>query len=132
MEDNMDKKLTVSDAELEILEVLWSVDKALNAGEIRSLLSQNKDNSWERTTVLTLIQRLLKKGMIQQEKREVYYYLPCIRRDEYVKKETKNFVDKFFKGSSRNLAAALVNSKELTQDDIEELRSYFNDNLNNQ
>lgn len=128
----MDKKLTVSDAELEILEVLWSVDKALNAGEIRSLLSQNKDNSWERTTVLTLIQRLLKKGMIQQEKREVYYYLPCIRRDEYVKKETKNFVDKFFKGSSRNLAAALVNSKELTQDDIEELRSYFNDNLNNQ
>lgn len=122
----MDKKLTVSDAELEILEVLWSVDKSLNASEIRSLLSKNKSNSWERTTVLTLIQRLLKKGMIQQEKREVYYYLPCIKRDEYVKKETKNFVDKFFKGSSRNLAAALVNSKELTQDDIEELRNYFN------
>ncbi len=66
----MEKKITVSDAELEILEVLWSANKALNAGEIRSRLIENK--SWERTTVLTLIQRLLKKGVISQDKREVY------------------------------------------------------------
>ncbi|MBO5056351.1 MAG: BlaI/MecI/CopY family transcriptional regulator [Eubacterium sp.] len=122
----MDRKVTVSDAELEILEVLWSSDKALNAGEIRNLLNASKN--WERTTVLTLIQRLLKKGVISQEKREVYYYLPCIRREEYVKEETKNFVDKFFRGSSRNLAAALVNSEALTKEDIEELRDYFNRN----
>lgn len=122
----MDRKVTVSDAELEILEVLWSSDKALNAREIRNLLNASKN--WERTTVLTLIQRLLKKGVISQEKREVYYYLPCIRREEYVKEETKNFVDKFFRGSSRNLAAALVNSEALTKEDIEELRDYFNRN----
>lgn len=122
----MEKKISVSDAELEILEVLWSEDKALNAGEIRSRLNENKN--WERTTVLTLIQRLLKKGVISQEKREVYYYAPCIRREDYVKEETKNFVDKFFKGSSRNLAAALVNSEALTKEDIEELRNYFNQN----
>lgn len=122
----MDKKVTVSDAELEILEVLWSSDKALNAGEIRNLL--NPERNWERTTVLTLIQRLLKKGVLSQEKREVYYYSPCIRREEYVKEETKNFVEKFFKGSSRNLAAALVNSEALTREDIEELRNYFNSN----
>lgn len=122
----MEKKISVSDAELEILEVLWSEDKALNAGEIRSRLNENKN--WERTTVLTLIQRLLKKGVISQEKREVYYYAPCIRREDYVKEETKYFVDKFFKGSSRNLAAALVNSEALTKEDIEELRNYFNQN----
>ena len=123
----MEKKVTVSDAELEILEILWAEDDALNASEIRTRLSENKN--WERTTVLTLIQRLLKKGVICQEKREVYYYTPCIGRDEYVKEETKNFVDKFFKGSSRNLAAALVNSEALTKEDIEELRNYFNQNF---
>ena len=120
----MEKKVTVSDAELEILEVLWLADVALNAGEIRARLNK----SCERTTILTLIQRLLKKGVISQEKREVYYYMPCIKREEYVKEETKNFVDKFFKGSSRNLAAALVNSEALTKEDIEELRDYFNQN----
>ena len=122
----MEKKITVSDAELEILEVLWSAGDSLNANEIRTRLGQNKN--WERTTVLTLIKRLLKKNVISQEKREVYYYAPCIRREEYVREETKSFVDKFFKGSSRNLAAALVNSTELTEEDIKELRDYFNQN----
>lgn len=123
----MKKKVTVSDAELKILEVLWSADTALNASEIRTRLEENKN--WERTTVLTLIQRLLKKEVISQEKREVYYYVPCIKREEYVKEETKNFVDKFFKGSSRNLAAALVNSEALTKEDIEELRNFFNQTM---
>lgn len=122
----MGKKINVSDAELEILEVLWTADEALSAGEIRSRLGGSK--GWERTTILTLIQRLLKKNVISQEKREVYYYTPCIGREEYVREETKNFVDKFFKGSSRNLAAALVNSNALTEEDIQELRNYFNQN----
>lgn len=120
----MNRKPTISDAELKILEILWSAGQPLNASQIRAVLSENE--SWERTTVLTLIQRLLKKGVLSQEKREVYYYAPCIRREEYVQEETKNFVEKFYKGSSRNLAAALVNSEALTREDIEELRSYFN------
>ena len=123
----MERKITVSDAELEILECLWSADCALNANEIRSMLNQSKN--WERTTVLTLINRLLKKGVISQEKREVYYYTSCIKREEYVNEETKNFLEKFFKGSSKNLAAALVNSEALTKEDIQELRDYFNQNI---
>ena len=123
----MDKKITVSDAELEIMEVLWSAGRGLNAGEIRNILNENK--SWERTTVLTLINRLVKKGVVRQEKRELFYYLPCISREEYVREETKSFVNKFFKGSSRNLAAALVNNESLTKEDVEELRNYFNKNL---
>lgn len=128
----MEQKITVSDAELEILEVLWSADTALNANEIRSALNDHKN--WERTTVLTLIQRLVKKGAVAQEKRaqnnrEIYYYAPCIAREEYVRAETKNFVEKFFKGRSKNLAAALVDSDALTKKDIEELRDYFNQNL---
>lgn len=128
----MEPKITVSDSELEILEVLWSAENALNAGEIRSALNDHKN--WERTTVLTLIQRLVKKGALAQEKRaqnnrEVYYYTPCIAREAYVRAETRNFVEKFFKGRSSNLAAALVDSEALTREDIEELRDYFNRNL---
>lgn len=32
----MEQKISISDAELEILEVLWTANCALNAGEIRS------------------------------------------------------------------------------------------------
>ena len=122
----MDKKITVSDAEWTVLEVLWSAGKPLNATDIRNGLGERR--RWERTTVLTLIQRLLKKGVLRQEKREVYYYEPCVKREEYIKDETKDFVDKFFRGSSRNLAAALVNSEALSKKELEELRDYFNQN----
>lgn len=125
--EKKDQNITISDSELEILEILWASDHALNAGEIRSALSAHK--SWERTTVLTLIQRLVKKGAVTPEKREVYYYTPSIARDAYVRAETKSFVDKFFKGNSTNLAAALVESDALTKKDIEALRDYFNQNV---
>ncbi len=123
----MDMNTTVSNAELEILEALWSADRPLNAGEIRNFLNENK--KWERTTVLTLIKRLLKKGVISQEKKEVYYYAPCVKRNDYVNAEMKSFVNKFFGGSSRSLAAALVENEDLSREDIEELRDYFNKGL---
>lgn len=123
----MEKKNTVSDAELEILEVLWETGKALNASQIREKLNERKD--WERTTVLTLIRRLLDKGIITQEKREVYYYFPVFSREEYIRQETRSFVDKFFRGSSKNLAAALVSDEQLTKEEIGELRDFFNQNI---
>ena len=124
---SMNKKITISEAELEILDVLWEADRALNTNEIRSLLNEKK--KWERTTVLTFIRRLLEKEVLTQEKKEVYYYAPCIKREDYVKNETKSFVDRLYKGSSKNLAAALVSSEQLTKEDIEELRDYFNKNI---
>lgn len=122
----MEKKNTVSDAELEILEILWEKEEALNAAQIREKLNEKKN--WERTTVLTLIRRLLDKGVITQEKREVYYYLPALSREEYIRQETRSFVDKFFRGSSKNLAAALVADEKLTKEEIGELRDFFNQN----
>ena len=58
----MSPNITVSDSELEILEVLWAADHALNAAEIRTILTEHKN--WERTTILTLINRLVKKGAV--------------------------------------------------------------------
>ncbi len=123
----MEKKNAVSDAELEILEVLWEAGEALNANEIRTKLNERKN--WERTTVLTLIRRLLDKEILLQEKREVYYYCPVLKREEYIRQETRSFVDKFFSGSSRNLAAALVSDEQLTKEEIGELRDFFNRNI---
>lgn len=120
-------KTSISDAELEILDVLWEAGKALNANEIRSMLNEKKN--WERTTVLTLIRRLLEKEVISQEKREVYYYLPCLKREDYVEEETRSFINRLYKGNSKNLAAALVSSEALSKEDIEELRDYFNQNI---
>ena len=46
----------ISDAELEVMRVLWEADAPLPISEIRLALQQRK--GWEPTTTKTLVQRL--------------------------------------------------------------------------
>ena len=113
----------ISDSELEVMKVLWQAGEALPVNVIRETLQQNR--GWEATTVKTLIGRLLAKGVIAQEKRKVFYYLPRITEAEYNAWATDNLIQKLYRGSAKNLVAALVQSEGLSQTDIEELRGLF-------
>lgn len=46
-----------------------------------------------------------------------------------MKEETKSFLNKFFKGDAKNLAAALIADEDLSREDVEELRDYFRENF---
>ena len=113
----------ISDSELEVMKVLWQAGDALPVNVIRETLQ--RDRGWEATTVKTLIGRLLVKGVIEQEKRKVFYYSPLISEAEYNAWATDNLIQKLYHGSAKSLVAALVQSEGLTQTDIEELRALF-------
>ena len=57
----------ISDSELEVMRVLWDARTALPVGEIRRALQERR--GWEATTIKTLVQRLVAKGAVAQEKR---------------------------------------------------------------
>lgn len=61
----------ISDSELEVMKVLWRAGDALPVTVIREELQ--KSRGWEATTVKTLVNRLVSKGVILQEKRKVFY-----------------------------------------------------------
>ena len=113
----------ISDSELEVMKVLWRAEDALPVNVIRETLQ--KDRGWEPTTVKTLIGRLVAKGAVRQEKRNVFYYSPLIGEEEYNAWATDNLIRKLYDGSARDLVAALVQSEGLSRDDIEELRNMF-------
>ena len=113
----------ISDSELEVMKVLWQAEDALSVNVIRETLQ--KTRGWEATTVKTLIGRLTAKGVIRQEKRNVFYYSPLIGEAEYKAWVTGHLIDKLYAGSAKQLIAALVQSEGLTQADIEELRALF-------
>ena len=113
----------ISDSELEVMKVLWEAGDALSITEIRTALCGRR--GWEATTVKTLVGRLVAKGALAQEKRNVYYYRPLIGREEYSGWAAQDLVDRLFKGSARGLVAALVRSDGLSAEDIDELRELF-------
>ena len=113
----------ISDSELEVMKLLWQAGDALPVTEIRETLQRTR--GWEATTVKTLVSRLVAKGALRQERRNVYYYSPLITEREYNAWATDSLIRRLYNGSARELVAALVRSEGLTQQDIEELRTMF-------
>lgn len=113
----------ISDSELEIMSVLWEAGKPLPIADIRKAVQARK--GWEPTTIKTLVQRLYQKGIIGQEKRENFYYYPLVGEREYNDWATGNLIRKVYRGSAKELVAALVHSESLSAEDIEELRDFF-------
>ena len=119
--ENLSEK--ISDSELEVMRVLWEAGEALPVTEIRQALQERK--GWEATTVKTLIQRLLGKGAVSQEKRKVFYYSPLVSEQEYNDWAANDLVRRLFRGSAKELVATLVKSEGLSAQDIDELRALF-------
>lgn len=111
----------ISDSELEVMRVLWDADSALPVAEIRRILQARR--GWESTTIKTLVQRLVNKGAVLQEKRGNYFYSPLVTEKEYNEWATDDLINKLYCGSAKRLVAALVQSDELSEADIEELRA---------
>ena len=121
----MSKDLTckITGSELEVMKLLWRAEDALPVTEIREQLQKTK--GWEPATIKTLVSRLVSKGVVRQEKRNVYYYSPLIREEEYSAWATEDLITRLYHGSARDLVAALVHSDGLTQEDLDELRQMF-------
>lgn len=113
----------ISESELEIMQLLWHSAGALPLSEIRKSLQ--KSVGWEATTIKTLLQRLVSKRAVLQEKRGVFYYSPLVSEEEYNSWATEKLLKRLYHGRARDLVAALVNAEELTKDDIDELRKMF-------
>lgn len=113
----------ISDSELEVMHLLWEAGTPLPISEIRIAMQQRK--GWEPTTVKTLVNRLVAKKVLAQEKRNVFYYIPLVSQEEYNSWATNQLIDKLYRGSAKNLVAALVHSDNLSDKDIQELRDFF-------
>lgn len=113
----------ITDSELEVMRVLWEAEAPLPISDIRVALQERK--GWEPTTIKTLVQRLCNKHALAQEKQNVFYYRPLISREEYQAWATNDLIRKLYRGSARNLVAALVHSDKLSNEDIQELRDFF-------
>lgn len=113
----------ISDAELEVMRILWREKQAVPFSDIRTELSDKM--GWEKSTIATLLRRLQKKGAISIQEKEIHYYMPNITKEDYVMFRQRSLIDKLYDGSTKNFVAALCQNGELTEADIDELKMYF-------
>ena len=80
--------MPISDAEAQVMEVLWRSKTALGTDDIAQALEGQQD--WQLATVKTLLNRLLTKGAISAEKDgRRYLYTPVLQRDAWLKEHDR-------------------------------------------
>ena len=112
----------ISDAELEVMEALWSGDAPLTAAEVAERIDPSRQ--WSDRTIKTMLARLLAKGVIaHEEDGRRYLYQPMVARDRYVAGESRRMVDRLFGGRAAPMVAHLAQGKGLSRDDLAELEA---------
>ena len=111
----MDKRIT--DAELDVMEVLWGAAEPLTAADLAERIDPTRD--WTLATVKTMLSRLAAKGAISyRAEGRRFLYSPAIERESYVGLESRRFVDKLFGGRLSPLVARLAEEDSLDDEDI--------------
>ncbi len=109
----------ITDAELEILKILWLKQPA-SAKEISLRI---ESHAWSEKTVRTLISRLLQKGIIQVNKQgKEYVFQTTISKQEYQNYVTKSIANKVFQGSMSSMALHVLQDVSLSKEDVQELK----------
>jgi BlaI family penicillinase repressor len=112
--------MKISTAESLVMEALWR-KSPLTAEDVAS--SVGPEQNWTDTTVKTLLNRLLTKGAVEAARDgRRYLYAPKIARADYVQDESRTLIDRLFDGRLAPLVSHFAQTKQLSADDVAELK----------
>jgi len=112
-------EIKVSDAELQLLQLLWD-QSPLTAAEVAERVPDGR--SWTLTTVKTLLSRLVGKGAVAAEAEgRRFLYRPAVDRQTIAARQADRLVDRLFGGRVSPLVAQLAEQRALDPEDLEEL-----------
>ena len=111
--------ISISDSEWQIMHLVWEREPITTA-DVVAFLEESK--GWHSRTTRTLLDRLVKKGALDQEKDgKRYLYSALVERKDCVRQERQSFVDRVFGGNSAAMILNVVRETKLSDQDIAEL-----------
>jgi predicted transcriptional regulator len=110
-----------TEAELEILQVLWETGPA-SVRTVNEKLAERKEVGY--TTTLKLMQIMLEKGLLERNIDErTHIYFPASSREETQKNLLGNFVNSVFKGSASSLVMQALGNHKASKAELEEIKA---------
>ena len=114
------------DSELEIMMIIWELDKPVTRFEIEEQL--DKERKLSPTTILSFLSRLQEKGFLEVQKAgKNNVYISLIDKEIYMQTESKNILKRLYNNSVKNFLASLYDGDNLSEEDLSELANYLNE-----
>lgn len=118
----MKKPKKLSEAEWELMLGVWSGDTPVTVRELHARLYPDGRKAY--TTVQTILNILVDKGFLARRKiGMVNFYTPVLSKREATRRETRSLVSRLFHGSFGELAHHLIDSGELSEEDLAGLKA---------
>lgn len=114
-----------TDAELEILRVLWEAGPC-TVRQIHDSLSSRRDVGY--TTVLKLMQIMADKGLLVRDESQRSHVYRARQKEAVTQKQlVRDLVSKAFGGSTEKLVMQALSSKRASAEEIAEIRRMLDD-----
>lgn len=110
------KDMKMGAIESRFADIIWQ-NEPLSTSELIRL--SEEELNWKRTTTYTVLKRLSERGIFQNENGTV---TSLISREEFYSLQSEKFVEETFQGSLPAFLAAFTKRKELTTDEVAEIR----------
>jgi predicted transcriptional regulator len=114
-----------TDAELEILRVLWAKG-ASTVREVHEELNKNKNTGY--TTVLKLMQIMSEKKLVSRdEDQRAHVYQAMLPQEATQGQLVRDLVDRAFSGSAAGLVMQALASKPATREELRQIRQLLDE-----
>ena len=112
---------TTSDAELQVLKVLWE-QGPLAVREVLGRL-QEQGQEWTRSTVITLLQRLERKGYVESDRsRFAFIFRALVSREDVIRSRMNDLAGELCDGEALPLVLAFAERHQFSPRDIARFR----------
>jgi len=112
------------DAEFDIMKVVWANEPPVTTNIIMQQLGHERE--WKAQTVISLMLRLVERGFIRTEKNgKERSYFPLISKEDYLKFETGDFMERFHGNSFASLVATLYDGNKIKASDLDQLEKWL-------
>ncbi len=109
-----------TDAELEILTVLWSIGPA-TVRQVFETISRRRPAQY--TTVLKFMQIMAEKGLVRRnEEQRAHVYEPAQSRESTQRQLAGDLMERAFSGSARALLLGALSARKASGKELSELR----------
>lgn len=117
----LDESKLLTEVELELMTILWKMGE----GSVNDVLENlTKDRDLAYTSVSTILRILEQKEVLKTRKEgRGHIYIPVLTKSDYEAKTVRHVVDRVFAGTPTALVRQLVDTMDLNDDDIRELKN---------
>lgn len=123
IEEDKNMVQQLSDAELEIMKVVWGNPEEVTLFPFIMDGLAAKGRPCQKNTLIVLLSRLMNKGFLRAKKiGRRNEYTTLVSETEYQTAQTKNFLNKIYEGNAKGLVSNLILGDLLTDEEYEELK----------